>query len=55
MRKIYITYNKTSINADKYDVVLEVSKEMDLIQCFRIACRMRPDEIIINMKEEHKC
>lgn len=54
MRKIYITYDEENID-DEYDVVLEVSKEMDLMQCFRIACRMRPDEIIINMKEEHKC
>lgn len=49
MRKIYITYDEENID-DEYDVVLEVSKEMDIIQCFRIACRMRPDKIIVNMR-----
>lgn len=51
MRKVYITYDSTSINNSENDVVIKVKDESKLIDYFKTAVRMRPDEIIVIMRE----
>lgn len=51
MRKVYIVYDSTSINNNENDVVIKIKDESKLIDYFKIAVRMRPDEIIVIMRE----
>lgn len=51
MRKVYIVYDSTSINNNENDVVIKIKDESKLIDYFKTAVRMRPDEIIVIMRE----
>ena len=51
MRKVYIVYDSTSINNNENDVVIKIKDESKLIDYFKTAVRMRPDEIIVIMRK----
>lgn len=49
MRRVWILWDDAKV--DENDVVLRVTKEMDVMKCFMIANRMMADEIIVRMEK----